>query len=127
MSACCQCLKEHGHLCLLPNSGARVFVDPEDFVSVAAAARLHSLKPSHVIVAESFESIVKCVVEAVPKKQKIYLRQVSPFYVVPAVPKKERACSESVASFQVSVTRTFIHVELPNSLCSTLTSGPNTV
>lgn len=113
----------------LPDSHAKVFIDPEDFTAVAKAARFHSpsLKPLHVIVATRLEGFVRRVIEALPKREKIKLRRALPFFVVEELASSPESSKSYCANLQIEVANTFIQVRVPKSLCSTVTSGPNTV
>jgi len=127
LNACCEQLGAWGFPWELPDSHAKVFVDPASFPAVSKSARSQSLKPLHVIVAARFEATVKQVIEALPKREKVKLRQTSPFTIEDEAASPSDSAESHCANWQVGTTRTFVHVHVPNSLCSTITSGPNTV
>lgn len=132
LNICCEKLEARGFTWELPGSHAKVFVDPVDFADVAVIAPLHKLRPFHVIAAAGFVALVKQVIEELPKREKVKLRQSSPFIIVhPECEEEATSSPESLESpcdsFPMKVVRTFVHVPVPSSLCSTITSGPNTV
>jgi len=114
-------LEQRGFAVELP-SGAKVFVDPEQYEATMEALRLADcrLYSNHVIVDAVLEPAVLRVVRQISFRQKLYLRD---SHVVPL------AFPEQVLQPKhlIEVYRTFINVRLPNTMQSESEVGVRTV
>lgn len=71
---------KNGQSCLL-DSGARIFVHPEEYDGALAAASSHVLRPHHVIVSEAFKGLVEDDISALPKKEKVRVKRWDPLAI----------------------------------------------
>jgi len=93
-------------------SGAKIFVRPEHHGPAVEAIRLYrlSLKPKHMVVDVELEQVVLKLVESLrPKKVYAQTRTIMPL-----------ALAELVGNcdYEVDISRTFIDIHVPSSLCS---------
>jgi len=104
-------LENHDHPVELP-SGAKVFVRPEQYISVMTAVEGMELKPRHILVSQELHSLVNRVIGAV-KRTTVKRRRVTTT--------RPSFCNWRSVQVNVEIKRTFIHLEIPSSL----PSGPS--
>merc|ERR1712232_1171300 len=62
---------EHGQTCYLKNSGASIFVYPNEYASILSRINRCALKPHHVIVSEAFLPLVYNEIAQIPSRSNI--------------------------------------------------------
>jgi len=114
-------------------SGAKIFVPPEAFVTVERYFKMQGLqlKTSHIVVSADMERKVMAVVEAA--REAATRRESGSCKVTKRMEVSVEEANESPqpttieAALRYEVKRTFVHVPIPSSLCSTLSTAPITV
>lgn len=121
LADCRHALDEHG-LSVQLEGGAKAFVKPENYQAVMKAIYLGGWKlyTEHVVVDPDLDALVVDIVKRMPKKEKVYPRSRS---VIPTGLAGMAACDDGC---RITVTRTFIHISVPSSMCSTQSDGPKT-
>lgn len=105
-------LERSGHAVELPDCGAKVFVRPDQYAAVLTALADKKLQPRHIAVSAELEGVVTSIIDGA-KHTSVKRR---------CVAETEPTISEE-PSVRVRVKRTFIHLELPSSLCSAPSSS----
>jgi len=104
-------LESHGHAVEL-SSGAKIFVRPEQYHSVITVVEDMDLKPRHIVVSQELDNLVSRVISTV-KRTTVKRRRITTT--------RPSFCTWRSVQVNVEIRRTFIHLEIPNSL----PSGPS--
>jgi len=114
LAECRQALQDHGFQVELP-TGAKVFEPPQLRPAVIEAIRLGGLQLTrvHVVVSPDLEDTVRHLIDAIPKKEKVYPRGSGPTRVPLGF-----AGAVARGDAPTLVSRTFIQVSLPSSMHS---------
>merc|ERR1712096_378895 len=151
-ASCRQALAVHGYHAELP-SGAKAFIHPEQYEAVQEATESQQLRPWHVLVAKEFEGVVTETVKSLPSRSQVRERQRSAIQYInrycehcaQADPKFKcshcegtwycsKVCqrrdwrfhkAQNATGFElpIVVKHTFIHLEIPTSLCSSASAS----
>jgi hypothetical protein len=104
-------LESHGHAVELP-CGTKIFVRPEQYISVVTAVKDMDLKPRHIVVSQELDNLVNKVIGTV-KRTTVKRRRITMT--------RPSFCTWRSVQVNVEVKRTFIHLDIPSSL----QSGPS--
>lgn len=121
LAECRRALDEAG-LAVEHVSGAKMLVQPWQYEPALEALRLCKLTllHQHVVVDPSLADSVESLVRGLPRRNKVYMRDTN---VLPL----GSAAAIGQMDVPVSVSKTFIDIRVPSSLCSTISLGPRTV
>jgi len=122
LAECRSALQDHGFQVELP-TGAKVLVPPHLRPAVVEAIRLGGMQLTrvHVIVSPELEGTVRRLIDALPKKEKVYSRGSGPTRVPLGF-----AGAVAHGEAPTMVSRTFIEVFLPSSMYSDSDPGMRT-
>lgn len=122
---CHDTIKSHGLRCKL-ESGTRLYVMPDQLSETLRAVADLKLQSRHVVASDRFAQEVVQAIASIKDSEQVREKKRQRVHFAEELSKEPENDFNSGDEIPLLISKTFIHIPLPSSLCSAPSSGPVT-